>query len=430
MIETYHNFRQFAPHTINSATLKLQEPPCITLSNGVEIFSFVDKIQQALRIDMVFNAGSAYQNKVLVAGSALKMMREGSKKYRAGAIHAKIDYHGAYLDLQTTKDNGFLSLYCLDKSLPSLLPLLENIIKEPDYKEKSFKVFNKRQKQDFLVSSKKNKHLANRLFTAQLYGAHSKYGQVAQEEDFDGLKITDLMEFHHRHLEPSTMKIVLSGPVTDKMIHAVALAFGGMWNSSPRPDDFLQETQFAPQYLFQHQEQSLQSAILMGRPIMARSHPDYFGFLVLNTILGGYFGSRLMKNIREDKGYTYGISSAISTQRKATGFMIRTEVGSEVTRQALKEIQSELNLLCNEKVSDDELTLVKNYLTGTYTRSLDGVYHQAEKFLITLENKLGMKYFEDSLAAFNSITSEELLLLAQKYLSPESMLTVIVGKEA
>lgn len=430
MIETYQNFRQFAPPTLNSTALKLQEPPCITLSNGVEIYSFVDKSQQALRIDMIFNAGSAYQNKVLVAGSAMKMMREGSKKYRAGAIHAKIDYHGAYLDLQTTKDNSYLSLYCLDKSLPSLLPLLENIIKEPDYKEKSFKVFNKRQKQDFLVNSKKNKHLANRLFTAQLYGPQSKYGQVAQEEDFDELQITDLLEFHQRHLEPSTMKIVLSGPVNDKMIKAVAAAFGGVWSKSTRPDDFVQNTQFAPQYLFQHQEQSLQSAIMIGRPVMARSHPDYFGFLVLNTILGGYFGSRLMKNIREDKGFTYGISSGISTQRKATGFLIRTEVGSEVTQQALKEIQSELNLLCNEKVSDDELTLVKNYLTGTYTRSLDGVFHQAEKFLITLENKLGMKYFEDSLAAFNSITSEELLLLAQKYLNPDSMLTVVVGKEA
>lgn len=430
MIETYQNFRQFAPPTLNSTALKLQEPPCITLSNGVEIYSFVDKSQQALRIDMVFNAGSAYQNKVLVAGSAMKMMREGSKKYRAGAIHAKIDYHGAYLDLQTTKDNSYLSLYCLDKSLPSLLPLLENIIKEPDYKEKSFKVFNKRQKQDFLVNSKKNKHLANRLFTAQLYGPQSKYGQVAQEEDFDELQITDLLEFHQRHLEPSTMKIVLSGPVNDKMIKAVAAAFGGVWSKSTRPDDFVQNTQFAPQYLFQHQEQSLQSAIMIGRPVMARSHPDYFGFLVLNTILGGYFGSRLMKNIREDKGFTYGISSWISTQRKATGFLIRTEVGSEVTQQALKEIQSELNLLCNEKVSDDELTLVKNYLTGTYTRSLDGVFHQAEKFLITLENKLGMKYFEDSLAAFNSITREELLLLAQKYLNPDSMLTVVVGKEA
>ncbi|KAF0129108.1 MAG: peptidase M16 domain-containing protein [Bacteroidetes bacterium] len=429
MTEKTDILRTAAPEILQVSDLKLLEPKALKLSNGIELFCFNDTTQQALRFDMVFDAGSAYQQKALVASTSTRMMREGSQKYSVGAINAKIDYHGAYLDLQTTKDQCYLSLYCLDKSLASMLPIVDNILKEPLFKERNFKIFNQRQKQDFMVSSRKNKHLANRIFTARLYGEGTTYGKVASEKDFDLLETADLKAFHESYLKPSGTKMVISGPITDKMIQQIEKHFGESWPESGIAADFEHTNQFHPESIFQSKEHSLQSAIMMGRPVMLRSHPDYFGFLVLNTILGGYFGSRLMANIREDKGYTYGINSMVSPLRKATGFTIATEVGIAVTKQTLQEIKNELNRLREELVSEQELTLVKNYLTGTYLRSLDGVYNQADKFRVTLESRSGMNYFVESLKAINAISSMELNRLAQLYLNPDEMVTVVVGAE-
>lgn len=421
--------RKIAPKVNNRSTLKLKEPGKYSFSNGLEVFLFEDKSQEAVRFDLMFKTGSACQEKALVAGAANRLLKEGSEKYKAAAVHSKVDYHGAYLDLQTTKDYGFLSLYSLSKSLKALLPLVSDMVKKPVFDKKHFDLYMQRQKQDFLISSEKTKHLANRIFTAKLYGEQTPYGKVAQLSDFDHLNTKDLHHFHQKNCNPATSKMLISGPVGEKILPMLESLFGPCWESKEIAADFDQKTSFSPDYFFQSKGGALQSTVMMGRPVMERSHPDYPGFLLLNTILGGYFGSRLMANIREEKGYTYGIHSMVSPMRKATGLTIATEVGTKFTQSTIKEIKKELVKLQQEKVKETELQLVKNYLTGTYLRSLDGVYNQADKYRVTIEHNTGLKYFSQSLEAINAVNSSELLALAQKYLSPEEMLVVVAGAE-
>lgn len=418
--------RLIAPDVDNQHKIALIEPEKIVLKNGTQLFLFPDNSREAMRMDMVFDAGSAFQDKKLAASTTIGMLREGSKKFTAGALNMRIDYHGAYLDLQNTKDHGYLTLYCLEKSLPALLPLIQDMLTQAVFKERNFKIYNKRQMQEFQLSSQKAKHLANRLYTANLYGAESVYGQIACESDFDALTTTDLKAFYGKHFQPANTKIILSGPVSQKTIHQIESWFGDIENTL-LPTDFVQNTLFQPKLLFKKKSGALQSAIMMGKPVMLRTHKDYFGFLVLNTILGGYFGSRLMANIREDKGYTYGIHSMVSPMRKASGFTIASEVGTDVTKAALDEIKLELLRLIENPVKDEELRLVKNYLNGTYLRSLDGAYSQADKFRITLDLDGRMDYYTRSLDAINAIGATELRDLAERYLNPDEMLTVVVG---
>ena len=174
---------------------------------------------------------------------------------------------------------------------------------------------------------------------------------------------------------------------------------------------------------------ALQSAIKMGKMLFTKPHEDYLGMLVLNTVFGGYFGSRLMANIREDKGYTYGIGSAVVSFTKAGYFTISTEVGAEVTKDALKEIYFELNKIQTELISDSELALVRNYMLGTFLRSIDGPFALADRFKGIYFHGLGYDYYERYVETIKSITPKQLQDLANKYLKKEEMIELVVGKK-
>jgi predicted Zn-dependent peptidase len=151
--------------------------------------------------------------------------------------------------------------------------------------------------------------------------------------------------------------------------------------------------------------------------------------LVVSTILGGYFGSRLMANIREDKGYTYGIGSNIISKLHAGHFYISTEVGADVTNQALTEIYKEIALLRDELVADEELELVKNYLTGTFLRSIDGAFSLAQKFTGVYFYNLGYDYYTKYIDTLKNITPENIKDFACKYLQEEDLYELVVGKK-
>lgn len=174
----------------------------------------------------------------------------------------------------------------------------------------------------------------------------------------------------------------------------------------------------------------MQSAIRLGGIMFNRSHPDFAGMKVLNTILGGYFGSRLMNNLREDKGYTYGIGSSVVTLQKGGYFVISGEVGAAVTKDALSEIKNELVRLCNEPVGESELSLVRSYLTGEMLRAVDGPFAQADLYRELIENDLGISHFETLIDTVQTINASQLQDLAIGYLNPEDLYTLVVGPES
>ena len=170
------------------------------------------------------------------------------------------------------------------------------------------------------------------------------------------------------------------------------------------------------------------SLLFMGMPLINRTHPDFPSVQVLNTVLGGYFGSRLMANIREDKGYTYGIGSGMSSLKHAGTLFIATEVGAEVCKATLTEIEKEINILKTELIPEKELALVKNYLLGSLLGSLENVFSHADKFKTLYFAGLGYEYYDRYTEVIKTINAYELLKLANQYLDFDKFYKVIVGK--
>ena len=170
-----------------------------------------------------------------------------------------------------------------------------------------------------------------------------------------------------------------------------------------------------------------QSSIRIGRKLFSRHHPDYKGLFVLNTILGGYFGSRLMANLREEKGYTYNIHSSLDAMRYDGYFYIGTEVGTQHTSATLEQIYLEMQKLQDTPISTDELEMVRNYLMGNFLTMLDGPFNVSEVAKTLVSDHIPLSFFESLVRTVQEIQAEELQLLAQKYLNKEEMWEVIVG---
>ncbi|HRH66403.1 MAG TPA: insulinase family protein, partial [Bacteroidia bacterium] len=200
---------------------------------------------------------------------------------------------------------------------------------------------------------------------------------------------------------------------------------GGAEANAPAPE--LSYTGGQKQFI--EKEGAVQSAIRIGRRLFNRNHPDYPGMAVLNTVLGGYFGSRLMSNIREDKGYTYGIGSALVSMKQEGYFFISTEVGADVTVPALTEIYKEIDLLKTELVEEEELAMVRNYMRGTFLKGIENAFHLADRFRSLHLHGLGYDYYQKYLEKVRTIQPDEIKALANKYLDSGAFYELVVGRK-
>jgi predicted Zn-dependent peptidase len=170
----------------------------------------------------------------------------------------------------------------------------------------------------------------------------------------------------------------------------------------------------------------VQGAIRLARPFVSRHHPDFKGAQVLNTLLGGFFGSRLMDNIREDKGYTYGIYSFLQNHLQDSAWVVSTEAGREVCEATIQEVYLEMKKLREGTIPEDELMMVKNYLIGTILGDLDGPFQIIGRWKNLVLNGLDKSYFEDSVRTIKQISGKELSELANRYLVEEDFYELVV----
>jgi len=409
--------------------LAFKEPRRELLDNGLEVFLIDAGNENALRLDIVINAGSVFQDKKLTATSVGKLIKEGTYGFDSSKIAELIDNYGAYLDISVTKDTATITLYVLSKHLKQLIPIISKMLHEATFPEEELKIHIDRKRQEFLVNSEKVRYKAMLEFNKLVFGDGSAYGQILEFNDFDLITRDDLLHFYKNNYHPENAYIVVSGKMTNEIISMLNEYIGTTW----KPRKNVKYKMPSPGILgirekYIEKPDALQSAIRIGRPIFSKQHPDYNKFLLLNTVLGGYFGSRLMSNLREEKGFTYGVHSFVTNYKHAGFFSVSTEVKADSTEIALKEITFELNRLRTEKINDDELSRVKNYIYGTFLRTFDGPFALAERFKSAKDIGEGFLFYKKSLDEILQVTAKELLETADKYLNPEEMITLVVGK--
>lgn len=421
--------RTLAPQSKLVDEINFLTPLKQKLSNGIPVFTINAGKQELVRIEFIFENVNWDPSKPLQAIAVSHLINNGTAKLTAKEIADQVDYYGAFLQTEYGADQLTVKLYTLNKHLASVLPILNEILNESIFPEQELAIFIQNQQQSLQVSLQKNDYLARKHFAHALFG-DTTYGSNIEPAHYDDLKREDLLSYFKAAYKPENCTIIAAGKFEAREFDILNATMGGAWtNSAASVVNRFNFTNSPKGDILIEKPDAIQSAIRMGSIAIDRKHPDFPGFQVLNCLLGGYFGSRLMANIREDKGYTYGIGSAVVSLKDAGYFFIATEVGAEVCGNALTEIEKEINILKSELVTDEELDLVRNYMLGSMLGSLENAFSHADKFKNVYFSGLDHSYYGNYIQTVKEITAADLKVLANRYLNTAGFTKVVVGKK-
>lgn len=409
----------------------IQTPVRTTLPNGIPLTVINAGEQEVVRMDVLFSGGRWQQSQKLQALFTNRMLREGTTKYTAATIAEKLDYYGSWLELSSSSEYAYITVYSLNKNLAKTLEVVESMIKEPLFPQKELQTILDTNIQQYLVNTSKVDFLAHRSLLKSLYGEQHPCGKIVMEEDYHTITPEVLREFYERYYHSGSCSIFLSGKVTDDIISRVTDIFGipfGQYQLQ-MPKSSFPFAAIPEKRIFTEREDAMQSAVKMGCTTITREHPDYPKLRVLMTLFGGYFGSRLMSNIREDKGYTYGISAGVVFYPDSGLLIVSTETDNEYVEPLIQEVYHEIDRLHLDPVSAEELRIVRNYMLGEMCRSYESPFSLSDAWIFIATSGLKDDYFARSLQAVNEITPAEIQDLAQRYLCKETLKEVIAGKK-
>ena len=397
------------------------------LDNQISLYTLRAGQQALVRIEWVFEAGNYYNQKEGQAFFTSRMLLEGTKDKTAAQINAAIDQYGAFVDVQNHFDLTEVILYSPTRFVEKVLPIIAEIITQPIFPEQELSQFKRKQSQDLQVNLQKTAFLAGRAFRKAVFGEDNPYGKSMEIEGIEAIDRNDLLSFYEKYIYQSPIEILVSGNFDEQTLQAINHYFGQfvpIEKNKPK-NGFSTQTQTGS--FFVEKSESLQNSIRIGKLMMKKTDKDFYRLIVANTIFGGYFGSRLMQNIREEKGYTYGIYSSLQSFRKATFVAIGTDVNAEVTQNTLQEVYKEIDILQNEKVREDELQKVKNYLIGSLAANVTTPFAQMDLFKEIHLHHLGYGFYENYIDRINAVSAEDVLDIMQKYYQKSDLVEVIAG---
>ena len=418
------------PPSIQPTSLAFRKPTERTLRNGIPVHCIEASGLGAVRIDFVFSAGQYHQARNLQALFTCRMLREGCRGYTAAEFAERLDYYGAWLELSTSMSSTFVTLYTLKKHFSATMELVQRMLTEPTYSEEQLRTVCDNNKANLLINLQKGNTIAMRALRRSIYGDNHPCGIQTQPGDYDTLQVADITDFHHRYYGSRTCQIYLSGEVDDTLLSCVESLFGNEeWGTAEAGGEKIIEEngdKCPPSAINIQLEGAVQESIRMGCLLMDVNTPDYLSMRVLVAVLGGYFGSRLMKNIREEKGYTYHIGADLVTNTPQAMFMIHCEAQTGKSEEIISEIHREMLRLQNELIPDDELYMVRNYMTGEICRNYESAFSLTDAYIFM--NNLGLPptYLEQTIEAIRTTDAVRLQQLAQQYLRPENMHCVVV----
>ena len=423
--------RSIAPPITDAVNFHLELKPYekFTLDNGVPVYAINAGAEEVMSVEIIFFAGNSFEDKNVVAAATNFLLKNGTSKKKAFQINEHFEYYGSFLNRACYNETSTLTLHCLNKHIGELLPVVEELITDSIFQEEELAIFKQNQKQRLSVSLKKSEFVAGRLIDSYLYGEKHPYGKYTSHAEYDALNREELFSFYNKYYKNGSCVIFTAGKLPMGLFELLNKHFGKLpfGNNFQKPLHQISSTKKpGEKFRITNDENGVQGSIRIAREFPNRHHPDFLKVMVLNNIFGGYFGSRLMANIREDKGYTYGIHSFLQDHIQQSGWMVSTEAGKDVCEAAISEVYKEMKRLQDEPVGEDEMQLVRNYMMGSILGDLDGPFHIIARWKNYVLNDLNGDYFYNAINTIRTVSPEELQQLAKKYLNPDEFYELVV----
>lgn len=420
--------RTIAPPSKRIEHINILKAEKTILENTIPLYTILAGEQPVFRLELIFEAGS---RKETVQGASLftsKMLSEGTSKHSATEISEFFDQYGAFIEISQTADRFSLMVYGLTEHLPKFLPILCEMITDSTIPADDLDMQKTIAAQNLKINLEKTSFLAGQIFREQLYGKTHPYGRSLTVDAIEKIKQEDVLSFYQKNIQHSPFKVFLSGNCGETELKLINDYLGKVIvNQSIKEDNSFDILKKSTEDILVEKAQNMQSSIRVGKVLFNRTNPDFFKFIVMNTLLGGFFGSRLMKNIREEKGYTYGISSVLMPYRESGYLVIGTDVKKEFTQQTLDEIRKEIVRLQTESVLEDELETTKNYMIGSFVGSLNTPFEIADRQKVVILDNLPADFYENYIHHIRSVSAADVMEMANKYLQLNTLCEVVVG---
>ena len=407
-------------------TLQLKPYEKHVLRNGIEVYAINAGAEEVVQLEWIFRAGNWWEEANLIAASTNFLLKNGTTKKNAFQINEHFEYYGSYLNRACYNETATVTLHALSKHLEHLLPVVKELLTDSVFPEEELAIYKQNMKQRLQVSLKKCDFVATRLIDAYLYGADHPYGKFSRHEDFDAATRQQVHDFYNAHYLNGNLVLFASGKLPQHLFSLLDQHFGDLKTTAHALSPITPAPAVEKKYRVVNDPAGVQGAVRLGSHFPNRHHPDFVKAQVLNNVFGGFFGSRLMSNIREDKGYTYGIHSYLENHQQQSAWIVSTEAGRDVCEATITETYKEMERLRNEPVDADELLLVQNYMLGSILGDLDGPFQLINRWKTIILNGLPEDFFYKQIETIKTVSAEELQRLANTYLQPENFYELVV----
>jgi predicted Zn-dependent peptidase len=398
------------------------------LKNGLKVIVVkADKLPR-VTMNLVVDRDPIFEaDKAGFVSLAGEMLRQGTKNREKSVLDEEVDFMGA--SLGTSSSNVFAS--GLSKYSEKLIELMSDVVLNPAFPQAEFDKLKKQTISGIESSKDDPQGVGATVFNAVLYGKTHPYGESATVETAESVQLSDCIDYYNQYWMPNNAYLVIVGDIKPSKAKKLAKKYFGSWEMGTKPvNTFEKPAQpAATRIAFVNKESAVQSVLNIGNTIdLKPGDPDVVKLDLANQILGVGSLGRLFQNIREDKGYTYGAYSDYSSDRIVGEFSASASVRNEVTDSAIVEFMTEFERIRTEPVSDEELQGAKNFIIGGFGRSLERPMTIAGFALDVERHNLPKDYYESYLTTLGSLTKEDIMAVAQKYIKPSNMTITVVGK--
>ncbi len=415
--------RKTAPNIRAIKPNNFPKPKKWETKNTIPLFTLKNESQEVFKIEFILENDGEFS--ILERKIGNKLLKKGTKGKSAEVLASNFEYFGAFWGVETFLDNTTFYILGLTKFLKPILDLAIEILESSIYPPNEFSHLLTIEKEKTKINWEKNDFIASQLFRKHFY-ENDSYGQIITPENFDDLIFDNLKNYYQKNWQNKISKIFLSGNFTENNI-SYLLSQLESFHSPNSPNLPLAISTNSTKKFYLEKEKALQTSIRYGLDFINRSHQDYPKTFLANFILGGYFGSRLQKNIREEKGFTYGIHSSIVNMKRGTYLSIRTSVNKLNKEETIEEVTKEINHLKNELIGQDELETVKNYLLGNFQSEINSPFDIIEKIKIIEEFNLDANYYENFQNQIIQCSPNDIREAANRYIDPEKAFIQLVG---
>ncbi len=422
--------RSKAPFIKDAVDFDIQLKPYqkYTLDNGVEVYAYEGGAEEVLSLEMVFFAGNNFEDKNWVAAATSFLLKNGTNTKSAFEINEAFEFYGAYLNRTCYNETATITLHCLTKHFKEVIPMMSELVSDANFPAKELEIYQQNQIQRLHLNLKKGDFIANRIIDEYLFGIDHPYGKYSTEQAFNNLTRDDVVNFYNTYYKEGKCILFMAGKFPADIQSLLNKYIGSLPLNKKEitPVEHPIISAAEKKYSIINDPASVQGSIRLARHFPNRHHPDFPATQVLNNIFGGFFGSRLMSNIREDKGYTYGIHSYLQNHVQECAWLVSTDAGKDVCRATIDEVYKEMKVLRETLVDEDELKLVKNYMLGALLGDLDGPFQIIGRWKTYILNDLNEDYFYNTIKVVREIQPAQLMELANKYLKEEDFYELVV----